>query len=36
MPYAAVSGSSIELYACRGAPPAGDSFDIEGITLTSP
>ena len=36
MPYTAVGGSSIELYAYQSSPATGDSFDIDGITLTSP
>ena len=36
VPYTAVGGSSIELYAYQSSAAAGDSFDIDGITLTSP
>ncbi len=36
VPYTAVGGSSIELYAYQSSPATGDSFDIDGITLTSP
>ena len=34
VPYTAVGGSSIELYAYQSSAAAGDSFDIDGITLT--
>jgi hypothetical protein len=36
VPYTAVGGDSIELYAYQSSAAAGDSFDIDGITLTSP
>ena len=36
VPYTAVGGSSIELYAYQSSAAAGDSFDIDGITLTAP
>jgi hypothetical protein len=36
VPYTAVGGDSIELYAYQSSAAAGDSFDIDGITLTAP
>jgi hypothetical protein len=36
VPYTAVGGDSIELYAYQSNAAAGDSFDIDGITLTAP
>ena len=36
VPYTAVGGDSIELYAYQSSAASGDSFDIDGITLTAP
>ena len=33
VPYTAVGGDSIELYAYQSSAASGDSFDIDGITL---
>jgi hypothetical protein len=34
--YTAVGGDSLELYAYEDNAVAGDSFDLDGVTLTAP